>query len=917
MANKFRVNTLVLSGSEVTASNGSLFIDGSQVQGGGGSSIQNGITGFGTDNYIPIFTNNSGITNSIILVNNNFAEISGGLKSIISGLTNYGVGPTNTGVGLFLINPTAGNNSLGSQIPPCIVFSGNRFVSDTVDGGFTGNVGYLWRLSASGITGSRQDAIPVLSLDVSTGNSAPFQRVAYFTYQYYGLPTATFGNININNADVNGYIQSTSFGQFNGGIITPGPITTFGNALLFNTPIVVNGSGNFGSLYVTGIPVLTGLVAGSNVTVQNNNNGTFTITSLTGGGGTSVTNAVTGFGTNNYIPKFTNNSGLINSNIIDSGNQVQFLISNQNLPSGIFFINSGGHILFNQDNAYDIGTFGNGFNPRGIHSSSYLYSSGPVYAKQGGNPSDASVVSQRWTLASNGSPGVLQLLDNSLTDFNKVQFGGNTSSFPAIVKSGNSFQLRLADDSAFTNLTLKDLTSTGNLYVSGGVNFTKPGGILTLESPDGFSLNFLRNGSELAQLNNAGNFNVASLTLNGDTTLTKQATNIFSLPGLTVTNSLGVGTSAPISRLDVTGNITASGAAFLNRPTVTGLPVLLSGEGNINITNNNFTTTGGITGAGTEFRVPRFTLNNGVINSNITSNGSLVGINQPNPTEELEVSGTISVYNNNSINFITATGSSEFYQQINLRNSYTGRNASSDLVATADFGNEITGYVDLGINSSTYSGAYIGYSGDAYLYSQANDFYIGNPVRNKRLFLFANNAPTGLNSVLMTLEENQVRVSGNLFASGGQVVTSNLLSGTSVLIYNDERNSANYQLSAALSGMKSIIITPAMISRYSRLMLEAEVFSSANADAAANPVFTWTLGWATGNVNFQKQFTHRIPTNSTAGIDGGGTWHGTIKTITTGLLPATGTTCVLQAQCGTSNVLNVMRADSFRVYGII
>lgn len=46
--------------------------------------------------------------------------------------------------------------------------------------------------------------------------------------------------------------------------------------------------------------------------------------------------------------------------------------------------------------------------------------------------------------------GVATLYDSALTSFNRLQFGGTTSSFPAIKRSTTGLQVRLADDSAST-----------------------------------------------------------------------------------------------------------------------------------------------------------------------------------------------------------------------------------------------------------------------------------------------------------------------------------------------------------------------------------------------------------------------------------------------------------------------------------
>lgn len=55
------------------------------------------------------------------------------------------------------------------------------------------------------------------------------------------------------------------------------------------------------------------------------------------------------------------------------------------------------------------------------------------------------------------SAGVLLLTDApAYTSFNRLQFGGQTSSFPALKRSTTTIQVRLADDSGNANLTVKD-----------------------------------------------------------------------------------------------------------------------------------------------------------------------------------------------------------------------------------------------------------------------------------------------------------------------------------------------------------------------------------------------------------------------------------------------------------------------------
>ena len=76
--------------------------------------------------------------------------------------------------------------------------------------------------------------------------------------------------------------------------------------------------------------------------------------------------------------------------------------------------------------------------------------------------------------------GVLRLTDAAQTDFGRLQFGGTTSSFPALKRSSATLQARLADDSAFTNIQGKLTTETA--YTAGSVVAT---GYLTLYDSTG------------------------------------------------------------------------------------------------------------------------------------------------------------------------------------------------------------------------------------------------------------------------------------------------------------------------------------------------------------------------------------------------------------------------------------------------
>ena len=92
-----------------------------------------------------------------------------------------------------------------------------------------------------------------------------------------------------------------------------------------------------------------------------------------------------------------------------------------------------------------------------------------------------------------------------------------------------------------------------------------------------------------------------------------------------------------------------------------------------------------------------------------------------------------------SFNVINGKGTINNYLQLNIQNKSTGNAASSDIVATADNGNESTNFIDIGINSSGYttsSSSILNGINNAYLYSTGNDFIFGNATSNKNILLF-------------------------------------------------------------------------------------------------------------------------------------------------------------------------------------
>ena len=66
-----------------------------------------------------------------------------------------------------------------------------------------------------------------------------------------------------------------------------------------------------------------------------------------------------------------------------------------------------------------------------------------------------------------GTNGNIVLSNSAATDFGLLQFGGYTSSFPALKRSGTGIQVRLADDSGYSGLSASNVTASNGGFYSG------------------------------------------------------------------------------------------------------------------------------------------------------------------------------------------------------------------------------------------------------------------------------------------------------------------------------------------------------------------------------------------------------------------------------------------------------------------
>lgn len=114
------------------------------------------------------------------------------------------------------------------------------------------------------------------------------------------------------------------------------------------------------------------------------------------------------------------------------------------------------------------------------------------------------------------------------------------------------------------------------------------------------------------------------------------------------------------------------------------------------------------------------------------------------------------------------------YFQVNIQNINAGNFASSDLVVTADNGNDNNFFGDFGINSSTFNDPAYSVLGpnDVYLYSNGSNLALGTDTANKNVIIFAGGT---LSSNLVSVFRSDGTLVHPLTISAGTTSTSNLV----------------------------------------------------------------------------------------------------------------------------------------------
>lgn len=269
------------------------------------------------------------------------------------------------------------------------------------------------------------------------------------------------------------------------------------------------------------------------------------------------------------------------------------------------------------------------------------------------------------------------------------------------------------------NVPVNKTASTGSGWYQGGNNVAS---IKNLGSVTNFDMAFKTNNVVRMHLTTSGFLGIGTATPAGRLHLVNDNDDngndyYFEDHGATVSNTIYLrkarGTIATPQNLQ-NGDLMAQfrfGAHYNNtlvRTDGAGQDAYYLGDGTTNLSDMRF-----------------FTSNNERMRINQNGNAAIGATTFSTQPEKLLVDcGTTGSYN-----VISGKGSIDNYLQLNIRNAHTGGNASSDIVATANNGDESVNFIDMGVNSQNYANpTYPILSGNntTYLYATAADFMIGN-----------------------------------------------------------------------------------------------------------------------------------------------------------------------------------------------
>ena len=387
-----------------------------------------------------------------------------------------------------------------------------------------------------------------------------------------------------------------------------------------------------------------------------------------------------------------------------------------------------------------------------------------------------------WKLFANVIPEPGTTVDFSNANYSSLQIGNLQVQSNVWVL--DTFTANSGKVATSTSTGAIQITGTGGLGVGGNI-WLGGSNIATSQSTVGV---FNTNATNVLAFNAATDINMGAttgtITINNPTLVGTQATQAVYNTVATTVNAFGAATTLTIGA--TTGNTTIRTAN-----------VNLSGNANVQSTWDS-----------TNFNNGALQVRGGV---GVAGNVHLISGKQFIVGQDLV--GEVYLPQATAQFFSNIAG----YSQVNQQNISSNAFASSDFIATADNGNDSQGYIDFGINSSTYNQATftITKANDGYLYVQGNattgggNLAIGTAQANNDIVFFtggtlaANEAArfsdTNAN---LTISETTLATSpttGALTVRGGVGIGSNLLVANGAVI-NYSQTSDNFTVWSATSG---------------------------------------------------------------------------------------------------------------------
>ena len=142
-----------------------------------------------------------------------------------------------------------------------------------------------------------------------------------------------------------------------------------------------------------------------------------------------------------------------------------------------------------------------------------------------------------------------------------------------------------------------------------------------------------------------------------------------------------------------------------------------------------------------------------------------------------------------TVNGLKVIGNINNYFQTNIQNLSSGTSSSADVVATNDTGNESTGYIDMGINSSGYTANIVGLANDTYLYgTSTGNLLLGSASTNGALTFFAGGTNAYSNERMRIASSGNIIIGATTSDSMFSITANNLFGSEVFEVYDSLKN---------------------------------------------------------------------------------------------------------------------------------